>query len=144
MTDSDSEIVIPLYKENNKAFLNHLDGEFSGVIWDEEKGMLTAFRDRHGIKPLFYAQNEEYIVFASEAKAILEFLKEHPTWNNDYVLQSLLLINQQDNTIFNGVKQLRPGSYLTYDISSHELKENVFWSTNYDKKKYSNLSFEGW
>ncbi|WP_261893415.1 MULTISPECIES: asparagine synthase (glutamine-hydrolyzing) [Enterobacter cloacae complex] len=143
MTDSDSEIVIPLYKENNKAFLNHLDGEFSGVIWDEEKGMLTAFRDRHGIKPLFYAQNEEYIVFASEAKAILEFLKEHPTWNNDYVLQSLLLINQQDNTIFNGVKQLRPGSYLTYDISSHELKENVFWSTNYDKKKYSNLSFEG-
>jgi len=76
-TESDCEVIIPLYYEYRQLFLNMLDGVFSFFVYDSSSHDFLVARDPIGINPLYYAVNElgEYC-FASELKAIRE-------WNKD-------------------------------------------------------------
>ena len=68
-SDSDCEIILPLYKEYGTAMFARLDAEYAMVIYDAEKDDFVASRDPIGIRPLFYGYSESgKIVFASEAK----------------------------------------------------------------------------
>lgn len=70
-TDSDSEIAIHLYHQLGMDMASHLRGEFALVIADERAQHMVAIRDRFGIKPLYYAQINGEVFFASEIKALL-------------------------------------------------------------------------
>jgi len=65
---SDSEIVLHLYEEYGAQCVHHLRGEFAFLLWDARRQRLLAARDRFGIKPLFYAQIDGMLAFASEIK----------------------------------------------------------------------------
>ena len=72
-SDSDCEILLPLYEEKGVDMFAELDAEYACVIYDAVKGSLVAARDPIGIRPLFYgyvkgADGSKEIVFASEAK----------------------------------------------------------------------------
>ncbi len=68
-SDSDCEIILPLYSKYGCSMFEKLDAEFAMVIYDAGKGSLVAARDPIGIRPLFYGYDAEgRIVFASEAK----------------------------------------------------------------------------
>ncbi len=75
---SDCEVLLPLYKKYGIEMFKKLDAEFALVIYDEEKRCIVAGRDPIGIRPLFYGYTKEdgQIVFASEAKAMIELVKE--------------------------------------------------------------------
>lgn len=71
-SDSDCEILLPLYKEFGTKMFNLLDAEFALVLYDGEKNDYIAARDPIGIRPLYYGYDEKgTIVFASEAKNIV-------------------------------------------------------------------------
>lgn len=71
-SDSDCEILLPLYKEYGVEMFSMLDAEFACVIYDGEKGEFIAARDPIGIRPLYYGYDEKgTIVFASEAKNLV-------------------------------------------------------------------------
>ena len=67
-SDSDCEVLLPLYKEYGTDMFAMLDAEFACVIYDGEKGKFVAARDPIGIRPLFYGYDETgTMIFASEA-----------------------------------------------------------------------------
>lgn len=69
-TDSDTEVVLHAYLEWGAAFVDRIDGMFAIVIWDARTQQLRLYRDRPGIKPLYYFYDGRRFAFASELKAI--------------------------------------------------------------------------
>ena len=71
-SDSDCELLLPLYREYGLGMFSRLDAEFALVLYDGEKDTLIAARDPIGIRPLFYGYDHTgAIVFASEAKNLV-------------------------------------------------------------------------
>ena len=70
-SDSDCEILIPLYLEYGVSMFSMLDAEFAMILYDESCGLIAA-RDPIGIRPLYYGYDREgSIIFASEAKNLV-------------------------------------------------------------------------
>jgi asparagine synthase (glutamine-hydrolysing) len=69
---TDSETIIHLYEERGLDFVNEIDGDFGIALWDEDREQLLLYRDRMGVKPLYYYAKNGKFIFASEIKAILE------------------------------------------------------------------------
>ncbi|MGN0795885.1 MAG: asparagine synthase B [Christensenellales bacterium] len=75
-SESDCEILLPLYKKYGLDVFKMLDAEFALIIYDGEKNKLIAARDPIGIRPLFYGFRQGDIIFASEAKNLVGLCKE--------------------------------------------------------------------
>ncbi len=72
VSDSDCEILLPLYFEYGTEMFQKLDAEFACIIYDGETGSYIAARDPIGIRPLYYGYDKEgTILFASEAKNLV-------------------------------------------------------------------------
>ena len=69
-TNSDIEIIPHLYEEEGGAFVERLDGMFGIALLDLKKKKLFLFRDRMGVKPLFYTLTERALVFSSDINSI--------------------------------------------------------------------------
>lgn len=75
-SDSDCEILLPMYKEYGTDMFAMLDSEYALIIYDAEKEDFVAARDPIGIRPLYYCYGEDgSIVFASEAKSLMGLCK---------------------------------------------------------------------
>ena len=75
VTDSDTEVALHAYLEWGAGFVEHIDGMFAIVIWDARERNLRLYRDRPGIKPLYYYYDGSRFAFASELKALEAALK---------------------------------------------------------------------
>ncbi len=72
-SDSDCEIILPMYEKYGLEMFERLDAEFAMIIYDGETGQLVAARDPIGIRPLFYGYDKDGdIMFASEAKNLVK------------------------------------------------------------------------
>lgn len=72
-SDSDCEILLPMYFEYGTDMFKMLDAEFACIIYDGEKGKYLAARDPIGIRPLYYGYDENgIIIFASEPKNLVK------------------------------------------------------------------------
>src|SRR5580692_3648241 len=111
-TRSDSEVLIHLYEEYGAHCVDHLRGEVAFVLWDARSQLLLAGRDRFGIKPLYYAEDGDRLVLASEAKAL--FAASVPAaWDPESFFQAASVGGPaQDRSLFAGVRQLPAGHFL--------------------------------
>ncbi len=76
-SDSDCELLLPLYREYGLEMFAKLDAEFALVLYDHKKDQLIAARDPIGIRPLYYGALEDgSLVFASEPKNLVGLCKE--------------------------------------------------------------------
>ncbi|KAJ7045941.1 putative asparagine synthase [Mycena alexandri] len=130
-TNSDSELVLQLYKQSGIALTAHLRGEFAFVLYDQTRRFILAARDRFGIKPLFYTRANGRLLIASEIKAFLP-LGFKARWN----LESIVHQGEyaDDRTIFQGVYKLPPGHYFTYDRAS-QMRVVSYWDHSYLNQK---------
>jgi asparagine synthase (glutamine-hydrolysing) len=127
-TRSDSEIALHLYEDLGVQCLHQLRGEFAFVIWDQKNRVMFAARDRFGIKPIFYAQHEGTLYFASEVKAL--FAAGVPArWDAESVYHSVALGGPQVRTLFDGVFQIPPGHYLI--ASEKHVQISQYWDFHY-------------
>ncbi len=110
VTDSDSEIALHLYKREGIGMLQYLRGEFAGVIADPKSNSLVAFRDRFGIKPLFYAVHNGEVLFASEIKALLA-MGVPARWDYNAAYQDVFLSRPHEHSLFAGIRSVPPGHY---------------------------------
>ena len=124
VTDSDSEIALHLYLREGMGLTRHLRGEFAGLVADQRNGALLAFRDRFGIKPLFYAVHEGDVFFASEIKALLA-LGVPARWDRDAVHQEAFFFRSHANTMFEGIHAVPPGHYAI--AQKGEVSVHSYW-----------------
>lgn len=76
-SDSDCEILLPMYEEYGVEMFKRLDAEFACIIYDAKSEEYIAARDPIGIRPLFYGYDDKgVIVFASEAKNLVGLCKK--------------------------------------------------------------------
>ena len=106
-------------------------GEFAFAIWDETNQTLFAARDRFGIKPFFYTHEQQKFIFASEAKAL--FAAGHEArWDRQGMFQALHFAQEQDRTLYEGVRQLPPGHFLV--LRHGKLTIRPYWDAHYPTK----------
>ncbi len=123
---SDTEVILRGYLQWGKAVVTRLSGMFAFAIWNErEKSMLLA-RDRVGIKPLFYAQHQQGLLFASEIKAIFAHKAVEKRLNRPMVDAYLALgYVPRPHTIFEGVQVLLPAHTLLWQDGAFTMEP--FW-----------------
>lgn len=114
-THTDTEVILHGYEEYGKEILQKLRGMFAFVIWDEQAHELFGARDHFGIKPFYYMQQGEELLFGSEIKSFLpfpNFVKQvnHEALKHYLVFQYSVL----DETFFKNVFKLRPGHCFTF------------------------------
>ncbi len=125
-TESDTEVLLNLYAQEGPACLEKLNGMYAFAIWDRAKRELFIARDRLGIKPLYYYLTEDGILFASEVKSILAALPSRPPMSES-VIDTYMSFGYVPGTetMFEGIKKLPPGHYLT--VRNGQLETRCYW-----------------
>ena len=129
---SDTETLLAALEEWGVAgALKRFNGMFAFAVWDAQKKELVLARDRVGIKPLYYGQVGQQVIFASELKALRRFSKFSPTI--DRAALSLYLQHSYvpaPYTIYEGVRKLPPGTFLTIGSSSYDSlpRPQAYWT----------------
>ncbi len=113
-TSSDSEVLLQAFAEWGVDALPRLNGMFAFAIWDRERQTLFCARDRFAVKPFYYTVADGRFRFASEIKALLLDPAVRRAPNDARLLEFLAwgIADHTAETMFEGVRQLPPGSYL--------------------------------
>jgi asparagine synthase (glutamine-hydrolysing) len=127
---SDTEVLLYLYIADKEKCLEQLDGEFAFAIYDNKTEHLFLARDRFGIKPLYYYLDKERFVFASEMKALMAF--DIPKKIDTASLQTYFHLNYIPSpySIFERVRKLSAGHFLTIDKGSESTLHNYYSISN--------------
>ena len=112
-TRCDTEVIVHAWEEWGVQCLNKFNGMFAFAIWDQREKTLFIARDRLGVKPLFYALVNNWLIFASELKAILkhpDVCREiDPRAVEEYFTFGYV---PDPKTIYRDVRKLEPGAYI--------------------------------
>ncbi|MGD0177130.1 MAG: asparagine synthase (glutamine-hydrolyzing) [Candidatus Bathyarchaeia archaeon] len=127
-TQSDTEAIAHAYEEWGPDCFKHLKGIFAIALWDGTNHTLHLARDRVGIKPLYYAQAQGGLLFASEYKAILAAGLLDSLTVNQGMVDQLLEVGYplEPETLLNEVHQVPPGSRL--EVHGGNVREVAFWT----------------
>ena len=127
---SDSELVLALYQYYGLSFLSKIRGEYSICLYDQERELFLAVRDRYGIKPLFWTIQGDELLLAAEMKAFLP-LGWTPEWDVKSIVGGDFQIASA--TIFKRVQKVRPGHVLICR-SFGTVHEQQYWDSEYADK----------
>ena len=126
-TESDTEIIIAAYNTWGIEMVYKFNGMFSFALWDKTKEELFLCRDRLGIKPLYYLEINQSIIFSSSLKAVKYLYAEDLNVKDDDLLDFIQYGTvHQPNTILERVKSVPRASFLK--ISNQETKIFEYWN----------------
>lgn len=131
-SNSDTEVVVNMFKYFGKSMLLRLKGMFAFCIYHIATKKFFFARDRFGEKPFFYIHNEKGFFFCSELGTLLECAIDTPKLNHGKLAEYLYTgYVKEPNTLVQGIYSLQPGYFL-------ELDENqTINSQPYFKVKYN-------
>jgi asparagine synthase (glutamine-hydrolysing) len=138
-TDGDGESILHLYEDIGTECFNQLNGMFALAIWDSRRNQLILARDRLGKKPLYFSQQADRLLFASELKCFVEvpgFKREiDPAAIDEFLTYQYI---PHPGTIWKGVNKLSPGHFAVF--RNGKLRVDRYW--NYDPTYEASLSRE--
>src|SRR6059036_4359421 len=122
----DIETIVPLYERLGPDGVGRLEGMFGLAVWDDQRRRLVLARDRAGEKPLFWAQVDWELRFASEIQALLVF-PDQPRRVNPVAaeLYAALGYVPAPHTLFAGISKLPPAHLLVADHAGVTLRR--YW-----------------
>lgn len=143
-TESDTEVILNLYRNHGHASLSSLNGMFAFAYWNQHNETLFLARDRAGKKPLYYTLHDGKFAFSSEIKALLT-LPWVKTIPDQSALYHFLTYNQLPAplTMFEGIHKLDAGECMT--IHKGHIKIESYWSIapqNFQHKSEKEISDE--
>lgn len=130
-SNSDTEVLVHAWESWGSAMTSRLNGQFAFALYDRSAGTVFLARDRYGVRPLFFAQRGDDLLFCSEAKGLFasRCIDAAPdpkgldqvftTWGT-----------RPPRTVFADVSQLPPGSYAVW--SNGSLKITTYYALTYD------------
>jgi len=115
-TTTDTEVILYAYIHHGIDFVNKLNGIFAFAIWDGAAEKLVLYRDRLGVKPLFYTINDNTIVFGSEIKALFCFpgIKPEIDINGFREIFGIGPARSSGNGVFKNIHEIKPGYYSVF------------------------------
>ncbi|MDG1477075.1 MAG: asparagine synthase (glutamine-hydrolyzing) [Vicingaceae bacterium] len=128
-SDSDTEVVLKAFIEWGKSCVNRFVGMWAFVVYNKQENTLTLSRDRYGIKPLYY-YDENCFAFASEIKGLLKLKDVDQTISNEN-LGSYLAYGTTSNpyeNLFENILDVEPGCNYTYSLSTQKIKKENYFS----------------
>jgi asparagine synthase (glutamine-hydrolysing) len=129
-TASDTEVIVHLYEEFGEDCVHKLRGMFAFALWDVRRRRLFLARDRLGIKPLYYTQVGERLVFGSEIKAILQHSEVQARLDLEGLSNFLSFkYVPAPQTMFAGIFALPPGHVLACD--RHGITVRSYWDLSF-------------
>ncbi len=130
-TSSDTEVILDAFEKWNINFVDKLNGMFAIAIYDKQEKKLYLFRDRMGIKPLFYFWDGKNFAFASELKALtkLNFIKTNKQINKQAINNFLYLgYIPEPDTIYQNIFKFPSAHYAIISNDLHnQIKINPYW-----------------
>jgi asparagine synthase (glutamine-hydrolysing) len=112
-TTSDTEVIVELFAREGTGMLSRLRGMFALAVWDTVSRELLLARDPYGIKPLYYSQTSDGLIFASQVKALLASGLIEPAEESAGVAGFYLWGSVPDPwTLYRGVFALPAGHFL--------------------------------
>ena len=126
-TQVDTEVIIAAYQKWGIEMVHKFNGMFSFALWDKTKEELFLCRDRFGIKPLYYLEHNQSLLFSSSIKAIKSFYENELTVKEDDLLDFIQYGTvHQPNTILSNIKSVPRASFLV--IGNQETKIFEYWN----------------
>lgn len=102
-----------------------LNGMFAYALWDTATEELLLVRDRLGVKPLYYLETQDGVLFGSEPKAILANSLASKNVGIDGLRRLLGFVADPSNAVFDGMKEVPPGHVVR--VSAHGTREVKYW-----------------
>jgi asparagine synthase (glutamine-hydrolysing) len=124
-SNSDTEVILNAYIKWGIECIHKFRGMFAFAIWDGRTDEMYIVRDRIGIKPVYFAKQDDRFIFASEIKALLKDANLKREVNEEALFHFLSFITTPaPMTLFKGVNKLEPATYLhiTADGSVNKVK----------------------
>lgn len=141
-THCDTEAWVHLYEDFGEQVFDHARGQFGVSLWDARNRSLLLGRDRFGISPVFYAEVDGWLIWASEIKGILASgmidarpdLKGLDCFFNFFAMP-------QTRTCFEGIRCLPPGHFIK--VSNGSLAMRKYWDFDYpdagDERRFQSI-----
>jgi asparagine synthase (glutamine-hydrolysing) len=124
-TESDTEVVLRGYLEWGDAVAERLNGMYAFAIWDARTQRLVMIRDRMGIKPFYYYETADGVLFGSEPKAILANPMAERRVDLDGLRELTVFTKAPGQAVWSGMRELVPGTVVTVDRNG--LHERTYW-----------------
>lgn len=139
-SESDVEVILPLYQKFGVKCLSLLTGMFAFALWDRRFKTLFLARDRVGEKPLFYSVNNGCFAFSSEPKGLLCLPFIDKRINEEAI--PLLLTHQSlpaPVTMYRGIHLVPPSSYIVW--SSGNIRRERYWNLDFSQNAKSSIDY---
>ncbi len=133
-THSDTEVVIYLYMHYGLEMFSRMNGMFAFALYDILNRRIILARDRFGEKPLYYYQDNQQLIFASEIKSLFQSSSLKPEADISAVHEYLTFqYCLDDRTLFKNVRKLRPASYMVLNEVGEVVDESQYWSLGFEE-----------
>lgn len=127
----DAEVVLHAFEAWGEDCLQRFNGMFAFAVWDTRTQRLFAARDRFGVKPLLYVQQQHELLFSSEVaglRAALPLARAHGGKLHDYLAYGYR--SNDGQTFFDGVRELPPGHCMTWQSGRLDIRR--WWQLPHD------------
>jgi len=142
-TESDTEVLLAGYDYWKENLLSKLEGMFAFVIADNVEKKLFVARDHMGIKPLYFGKIGNEFYFSSEIRGLLAInpnWKPNPNWRIWFLTFGFL---PEPITTLQNVKPVSKGSYMIFNLETHEYVEHIWYKPKYSENNDSaHIAFE--
>lgn len=143
-SQSDSEVVLNALAHWGPDALLKFNGMFGLALWDRKEKTLLLARDRYGIKPLYYARQNQFFAFGSEQKAITAQPSFKRELNKKALLEYFTFQNIfTDQTLLEDIHLLPAGHYAKMHVATGKWSQHQYWDYRFrepdhkaDKQEY--------
>lgn len=127
-TTSDTEVILVGFMRHGKSFIRKLNGIFAAALWDSSAQKLHLFRDRLGVKPLFYTKKEDTFLFASEIKGLFAYPGVEAVLDRGGLCEIFALgpAKSYGKGVFKDIFEVLPGHFITIGPSS--FTDEAYWT----------------
>ena len=129
-TSSDTEVILNAYLEYGEEFVDRIDGIFAMAIYDERIQKVYLYRDRIGVKPLYYYYDGTRFAFASELKVLWKLMDDVSLTIDRLAVYDYLFYQYvpEPKSMYEKVYKLRPATKLVFDVQRKQIiGEERYW-----------------
>lgn len=140
ISGTDTEVLLELFSRFGIGCLKMLNGIFSFIIYDNLDKKVFCVRDRLGVKPLFYTNNNGSYYFCSEIKGILKIFNNNKVnlSNVQFYLETTFY-DTSNETFYENIFQLEQSTCLVIDLESNKVEKIKYWDIENNENYEENI-----